>query len=513
VSLESGVDESASDGGGGEGRGGPAGTDGRFLARPPARPGMTTDGADADADAIAFGTDGWRATLEEFTAPRVRMVAQGVASALREGVASAAERRQVAVGFDARPTSPAFARAVADVLAANGLDAWLAERDCPTPATAWLVREEDLAGGVVITASHNPPDYNGIKFLPAGGAPALPETTDRIVANLAEPRSARAGGDEDHRGSVTERDFVAAYLDACEGFLDADLHGLTVAYDAMHGSGRGVTDDLLRRAGASVPSLRCEPDPEFGGTPPEPAADRVPDLVELVTGGDADLGVVNDGDADRIGVVTPERGFLDPNLFFAAVYDFLLESRSGDVVRTVSTSSIVDRVAEAHGQSAHEVAVGFKWVARAMAEHDALLGGEESAGFGLASHLRNKDGVLLALVAAAAEAERSIDARVDDLLATHGGIHQGKESVDCPDERKEAVIEALEGRLPEEIAGVSVEGINTVDGFKIALADGTWVLVRPSGTEPKLRIYAEAGDEGRVAALLDAGRDVVAPLI
>jgi phosphomannomutase len=286
-----------------------------------------------------------------------------------------------------------------------------------------------------------------------------------------------------------------------------------VAYDAMHGSGRGVTDDLLRRAGASVPSLRCEPDPEFGGTPPEPAADRVPDLVELVTGGDADLGVVNDGDADRIGVVTPERGFLDPNLFFAAVYDFLLESRSGDVVRTVSTSSIVDRVAEAHGQSAHEVAVGFKWVARAMAEHDALLGGEESAGFGLASHLRNKDGVLLALVAAAAEAERSIDARVDDLLATHGGIHQGKESVDCPDERKEAVIEALEGRLPEEIAGVSVEGINTVDGFKIALADGTWVLVRPSGTEPKLRIYAEAGDEGRVAALLDAGRDVVAPLI
>jgi phosphomannomutase len=486
-------------------------------------------GSSADADAIAFGTDGWRATLDEFTTPRVRMVAQGVATALAETGAAG----PVAVGYDARPTSPDFARAVADVLATNGRDVWLADRDCPTPATAWLVREEGLAGGIVITASHNPPDYNGIKFLPAGGAPALPETTDRIVENLVTPAAAdeatqiEAEADEAAKpgdgtaaeaadrsaGEVVERDFVGPYLDQCASFQAADLGGLTVAYDAMHGSGRGVTDALLERAGASVDRLRCARDAEFGGTPPEPAPERVPDLVAAVAGGDADLGVVNDGDADRIGVVTPARGFLDPNLFLATIYDFLLESRPGDVVRTVSTSSIVDRVADAHGASVHEVAVGFKWVARAMQAENALVGGEESGGYGITRHLPNKDGVLLALVAAAAEAERPIDDRVDDLLATHGEIHQGKVSVDCPDERKGPVIEELEGVLPDEVAGVAVEGINTVDGFKVALADGTWVLIRPSGTEPKMRVYAEAGSEGRVDDLLAAGRDLVEPLV
>jgi phosphomannomutase len=183
------------------------------------------------------------------------------------------------------------------------------------------------------------------------------------------------------------------------------------------------------------------------------------------------------------------------------------------VVRTVSTSSIVDRVAEAHGQNVHEVAVGFKWVAEAMAEHDALFGGEESGGFGLPDHLRNKDGVLVALVAAAAEHEEPLDARVDRLLDEHGEIHQNRISVDCPDDRKEPVLEDLEVALPETLAGVAVDGINTVDGFKIRLEDGTWVLVRPSGTEPKLRVYAEASSPERVEDLLEAGRDLVEPLV
>jgi len=237
-----------------------------------------------------------------------------------------------------------------------------------------------------------------------------------------------------------------------------------------------------------------------------------------VTGGEADLGVINDGDSDRVAIVTPERGFLDPNLFFASVYDDLLsgsedQSASGDVVRTVSTSSIVDRVAEAHGQFVHETAVGFKWVAEAMGEHDALMGGEESGGFGVSAHLRNKDGVLVALLAAAAAAEKPLDDRVDALLAEHGEIHQGRVSVDCPDDRKTGVLEELEADLPETVAGEGVADVSTVDGFKMTLADGTWVLVRPSGTEPKLRVYAEAGSEARVDELLDAGRDVVEPLV
>jgi len=458
-----------------------------------------------DAAAISFGTDGWRATLDVFTEPRVRIVGQAIATTLRERD----EGDSVVVGYDARDTSRGFAEELARVLCANGFDVLLPERDTPTPIVAWTAKEGDHAGALQITASHNPPEYNGVKFIPGQGAPALPDITEDVVSNLAEPESLP----EDEHGEVTERDLVADYADHAIDYADADLDGLTVAYDAMYGSGRGVTDELLARAGADVTAMRDYLDPDFGGGSPEPTAEKVGDLIETVTGGEADIGFVNDGDADRLGIVTPERGFLDPNLFLAAMYDYLLETREGDVVRTVSTSSIVDEVAHAHGQDVHETAVGFKWVAEAMAEHDALFGGEESGGFGLTDHLRNKDGVLLALVAAAAESEESLDSRVDGLIEAYGEIHQSRISVDCPDDRKEPVLSDLETELPDAVAGVAVDGINTVDGFKVRLEDGTWLLMRPSGTEPKLRIYAEAGSEERVEELLEAGRELVKPLV
>ena len=458
-----------------------------------------------DAAAISFGTDGWRATLDVFTEPRVRIVGQALATTFLDR----GEDGSVVIGYDARETSRGFAEELARVFCANGFDVTLPDRDTPTPIVAWTAKEGDHAGALQITASHNPPEYNGVKFIPGEGAPALPDLTEEVERNLADPQSLP----EDEQGEVTERELVADYADHAIGYADADLDGLTVAYDAMYGSGRDVTDALLERAGADVSAMRDYLDPEFGGGSPEPTAEKVGDLIEVVTEGDADIGFVNDGDADRLGIVTPERGLFDPNLFLAAMYDYLLETREGDVVRTVSTSSIVDRVAEAHGQAVHETAVGFKWVAEAMREHDALFGGEESGGFGLTDHLRNKDGVLVALVAAAAESERSLDARVDALIDAYGEIHQSRISVDCPDDRKEPVLDDLEAELPDSVAGVTVDGINTVDGFKIRLEDGTWLLMRPSGTEPKLRVYAEAGSEQRVEELLDAGRTLVKPLV
>ncbi|WP_459194585.1 phosphohexomutase domain-containing protein [Halosimplex sp. J119] len=474
----------------------------------------------ADADAIDFGTDGWRATLDEFTAPRVRMVGQAVAAYLREerGEPDAdGTAGTVAVGYDARESSRGFAEDLARVLAANGFDVLVPGRDLPTPVVAWTVRERNLAGGLMITASHNPPEYNGVKFLPSGGAPALPEVTDALADRLAEPDPL----DEDEWGTVEEADLVGPYTEHVLDAVDADLSGLSVVYDAMHGSGRGVTDVLLERAGADVERLRCERDPEFGGESPEPVAAHLETLADRVADGGADLGVANDGDADRIAVVTPERGVLDPNLFFAATYEAVLDedlwsseaTTSDDVVRTVSTSSIVDRVAEAHGNEVHETAVGFKWVAEAMGEHDAVMGGEESGGFGLTAHVRNKDGVAVAALAAAIAAAEGYDARVDALLDRHGGIVQDRVSVDCPEERKDPVLADLEGALPDELAGAAVEDISTVDGFKVFLADGTWLLMRPSGTEPKLRVYAEAGSQERVDELLAAGRDLVEPLV
>jgi phosphomannomutase len=455
-------------------------------------------------DAITFGTDGWRATLEEFTAPRVRMVGQAVADYLAD---EGKTGETVVVGYDARPTSREFAEELARVLCANGHDVLLPERDRPTPLVAYAIVDRDLAGGLMITASHNPPEYNGVKFIPDDGAPALPEVTDAIESNLREPESLP----ESEWGEVREVDLVESHFEHALDLVDGAgaLDGRTIAYDAMHGSGRDTTDTLLERAGATVERHRCTRDDEFGGTPPEPSEEHLAGLVEAVRDGDADLGIANDGDADRIAVVTPERGFLDENRFFAAIYDYLLEDDAGPAVRTVSTTFLIDRVAEAHGESVIETAVGFKWVAGAMAEHDALIGGEESGGFSIRGHVREKDGVLIALLAAVADAEESLDARVDRLLADHGEIHQDKISVDCPDEEKARVLDELEGEIPDAVAGVDVEDVVTVDGFKLLLADGSWLLVRPSGTEPKLRVYAEADSEERVAELLSAGNELV----
>jgi phosphomannomutase len=457
-----------------------------------------------DVDTIGFGTDGWRATLNEFTSERVRAVAQATADYLADA-GHAGET--VAVGYDARDSSPGFADDVADVLATNGFDVLLPERDCPTPVVSHAIVDRDLAGALVLTASHNPPEYNGVKFIPDNGASALPEVTEAIEANLREAESG------DHTGEIREVDLVGPHTEHCLDLVDADLSGLTVVYDAMHGSGRGVTDDVLERAGADVIRRRTDTDPEFGGTPPEPTPEHLGGLADAVREHDADLGVANDGDADRVAAVTPERGVLDGNWFYVLAYDYLLETDSGPAVRTVSTTFHVDKLADAHGCDVIEVPVGFKWVAEAVGEHGALFGGEESGGYTMRGHVRQKDGVLMALVAAAAASEDALDERIDAIEAEHGEIHQDKVSVDCPDDRKQAVLDALADDLPESVAGEAVERVNDADGFKILLADGSWLLVRPSGTEPKMRVYAEAGSGDAVATLLDEGRSLVEPLV
>ena len=452
-------------------------------------------------DEISFGTDGWRATLDTFTAPRVRMVGQAVATYLDdEGVPGA-----VAVCYDARESSPGFAEELARVLCANGRDVYMPERDRPTPLLAWNVVERGLAGGLMLTASHNPPEYNGVKFIPDDGAPALPAATDAIEDRLAEPDPLS----EEEWGTVREVDFRTTHADHALDLVDADLGGLAVSYDAIHGSGRGVTDGLLERAGADVDRLRCEDDPTFGGVSPEPTRENLAELIDRVASGGAELGVANDGDADRIAVVTPDRGLLDANLLFAALYDYLLETDSGPAVRSVSTTFLVDRVAATHDEEAFEVPVGFKWIAEAMVANDALMGGEESGGFSITGHVPEKDGVLTALLAAAAHDAEPLDERVDRLLEEHGEIHQSRVSVDCPDEEKSRTLGALSEAIPESVARVRVEDVNTADGFKLLLEDGSWLLVRPSGTEPKLRIYAEAAEENRVEALLEAGSELV----
>ena len=458
-------------------------------------------------DKIAFGTDGWRATLDTFTDERVRIVGQAIADHLE----AAGHDEPVAVGYDARETSEGFAESLAEVFAGNGFDVILPERDAPTPVIAYAIVDRGLAGACMVTASHNPPEYNGVKFIPSDGAPALPDVTEDVVSRLAEPDLLPEG----ERGSIERVDLVSAHADAARALVGADLDGLTVAYDAMHGSGRGVTDALLESAGAEVVRLRCDRDVTFGGESPEPSAEHLGELADRVTdpGSDVDLGIANDGDADRIAVVTPDRGVLDANLFYAACYDRLLEDDSGPAVRTVSTTFLVDRIAEAHDEAVYETPVGFKWVAEAMGDHDALFGGEESGGFTLRGHVREKDGVLMALLAAGTHAAEPFDERVDRLLDEYGQIAAGKVSLDCPDDRKDGVLDDLEDHIPESVCGHSVAKVVTLDGFKLLLENGSWLLVRPSGTEPKLRVYAEADSDDAVDDLLAEGTEIVEPLI
>ena len=456
-------------------------------------------------DKIAFGTDGWRATLDVFTDERVRIVGEAVARYLEaEGYTD-----PVIVGYDARETSPDFAESLAEILAGHGFDVLLPERDCPTPVIAYAIVDRGLSCALMVTASHNPPEYNGVKFIPEDGAPALPERTEKIVENLAEPDLLP----EEEWGEIREVDPIPSHADHAHDLVDADLSDLTIVYDALYGSGQGVTDALLEAAGAEVIRRRCERDPTFGGGEPEPSPSNLQPLADAVDEHDADLGIANDGDADRIAICTPDRGYLDENLFFAAVYDYLLESDSGPAVRSVSTTFLIDRIAEANGEEVIEVPVGFKWVGKAMGEADALIGGEESGGFSIRGHIREKDGVLMALLAGAVTAAKPLDERVDALLEEFGEIHASKRSVGCPDDQKDRVLSDLEDHSPESVAGSAIKNTVTLDGFKLLLEDGSWLLIRPSGTEPKLRVYGESSSPDRLETLLDEGVDLVEPLV
>ncbi len=452
-------------------------------------------------DKIRFGTDGWRATLDSFTVPRVRKVGQAIADYLTEYEQPAAT---VAIGYDARESSRDFAEEISRVLCNNSHSVLFPTRDIPTPVLAWNIVAKDLHGGIMITASHNPPNYNGIKFIPSTGAPALPAVTSEIEHRLGPPTNSQTKP----TGTVTETSFVEPYCTHLHSLVPTDLTGLSVAYDAMHGSGREILQSILQTANATVEPIRCTRDPTFGGTPPEPSKENLSTLRKTVQD-DFDIGIATDGDADRIAIVTPEHGYINGHLFFALLYDYLLETKTGPAVRTVSTTYLIDKIAQHHGENVIETPVGFKWIAEQMQEHNALFGGEESGGYSIRGHVPEKDGILMGLLACAATVDQSLDSRLDSLQSTHGLPVQDKISIDCPDHQKTTVLDSIGDAIPDSFAGGTVGEVNDLDGFKIQLADGSWVLFRPSGTEPKIRVYAESSSEDQCKNLLETGRNFV----
>ncbi|MBS1254017.1 MAG: Phosphoglucosamine mutase [Anaerolineales bacterium] len=477
---------------------------------------------------IQFGTDGWRAVIsDEFTFENVRHVSQAIADWLLEGPEKpegleekSTSGPSVVVGFDTRFLSDRYGMEVARVLAGDDIGVHLTRADCPTPALSYAVRGLDADFGVMLTASHNPPRYNGIKLKAAYGGSALPATTkqiqSRLDANLRSGREPEALEFEEavSAGLIQRFDPLPAYLAHVKSLVDFERIAARcpkVLVDPMYGAGRGYTRSFLNRIDSGcADEIHGGMNPGFAGIHPEPIGRNLSELIEGVRAGGYDLGLATDGDADRLGAVDAQGTFVTPHLIYSLVLRHLVEDRGwhGSVVKTVSTTQLVNRLAERYGLQLHETPVGSNYLCELILEDDVLIAGEESGGITIQNHIPDGDGILmgLLLIEIMAYYGRPLHEIIEDLLADLGPVAYGRDDVRTKQPfSKPELVERLTAGAPAELAGRPVDYVNNADGVKYVLVDGSWLLIRPSGTEPVLRIYAEAPDDGGVQTLLRAG--------
>jgi len=463
---------------------------------------------------IRFGTDGWRAVVaDDFTYENVRAVAQAVAWYL-DG-----DPRPVVVGHDTRYCAELFAREVARVLAGNGRPVLLLDGPAPTQVTSWTVVGHGAAGGVVVTASHNPPEFNGLKYKPDYGGSASPEVVgelERLSARAqAEGVTAMPFAEALAAGTVTVIDPLPEYTAQIGRMIDLPRlreAGLTILHEAMYGAGAGYVARLLGGGSTRVDELHAERNPGFGGMHPEPIEQWMPEAMARMRAGGHDLGIANDGDADRVGIIDERGVFVNQLQVMGLLSMYLLEKRGmrGDLVRSLTTTGMVDRLGEQFGVPVHELQVGFKYIGPRMTETDALIGGEESGGFGFRGHLPERDGILAGLMVAMMIVDYGMPlsrilAHLEELVGPHAyARHDIAMERDGYQERKQEMYLRVGENPPTELAGEEVVRSRSDDGFKFYLADGSWALVRFSGTEPLIRVYSEAPTPERVQQLLAA---------
>lgn len=466
---------------------------------------------------IKFGTDGWRAVIsDEFTFENVRKVSQAIADLVL--AQSRSPQPVMVVGFDTRFLSDRYAREVAKVLAGNGIKVYISRGDVPTPMLSYSVVHLHADGGVMITASHNPPRYNGMKLKAAYGGSASPEDSEKVVEFLhANERAGREPAlipfeEGEEAGLIVRFDPYPAYRDHLSTLIDFDrLAGrkMRVLIDPMYGAGRGYLKNLLRGAGIEAEEIHGDMNPGFGGLHPEPIARYLNDLIRAVPEGNWDLGLANDGDADRIGAVSETGRFVDPHRIMSLALRYLVEEKGkkGAVVKTISTTQALNVMSSRYGIPIYETPVGFNYIADYMMRDEVLLGGEESGGISIEGHIPEGDGILMGLLIAEVMAYHGVG--LEELLMSlnesFGEFHYGRNDLRVPPFSKKELVEMLLSEAPDRIAGVPVREINSMDGVKYILDDDSWLLIRPSGTEPVLRIYSEARTPDRVPVLLREG--------
>jgi phosphomannomutase len=464
---------------------------------------------------IRFGTDGWRAVIgEDFTFENVRICARAVAEYFRETYGT---ERPLVVGYDTRFLSEEFALEAARVAAAAGFRVQLASRPAPTPAVSYRILEVGACGAIVITSSHNPYKWNGLKVKPHYAGSASPEVVAaieaRIPALLENPEGVvSAPKDSD---AIERFDPVPGYLAAVSRHVDLDrvrAAGLRVAVDQMFGAGAGLFPELLQGGATTCVELHGERNPLFPGLrAPEPIEPNLGELLNLVASGGFDLGVANDGDADRVGLVDERGRFVDQLRTFALIAYYLLEVRGfrGPIVKSLTTTEMVRILAERYGVECLETPVGFKYIGPLMMERDALVGGEESGGYGFRGHLPERDGILagLFLIDMAARTGKRPSELLDDVFQVTGPHYYRRIDVELEAGEQAEVRARLEGASPAEVAGRPVLRHDTTDGWRFFVPEG-WLLLRLSGTEPLLRVYCEVRDEELVEPLLAAGLEL-----
>ncbi|MEJ2732207.1 MAG: phosphoglucomutase/phosphomannomutase family protein [Anaerolineae bacterium] len=478
---------------------------------------------------IKFGTDGWRAVISDtFTYNNLRLVAQAIADYVRHeggnGPSPTSSQKAVVIGFDTRFLSDRYAAEIARVMAGNGIVAWLTRADAPTPAISYSVLKKQATAGIMVTASHNPPRYNGIKLKAAYGGAALPRQARRVEHYLEEAEAqARGPNIMDYQraldeGLIRRFDPAWAYYEHLATLVDLDIIStgeLRVVADAMYGSGRGCICEMLSRTRCQVHEIRGEMNPGFGGIHPEPIARYLNALVAAMGAYHADVGLATDGDADRIGAMDALGKFVDPHHIFALALRYLVQKRGwkGMVIKTVSTTMMVDRLAAKYGLPLQETPVGFNHIADYMLQNDVLIGGEESGGIGIKGHIPEGDGILMALLLLEIMADAAVPLHelIADLQHEAGPVCYARTDlrVRHPVVKREMVTR-LTADAPSSIGGVAIREVDTLDGVRYRLEDESWLLIRPSGTEPILRVYAEAPMEQGVKALLDYGEKVAA---
>jgi alpha-D-glucose phosphate-specific phosphoglucomutase len=461
---------------------------------------------------IKFGTSGWRAIIaEEFTFENVNRAVDGIAHYVRS---TNSGQPTLLVGYDTRFLSEVFAAHTAERLGGHGIAALLSNEKAPTPALAFEIRRRKTNGGLNFTASHNPPEYNGIKFSTADGAPALPEVTQKIEAIIASPPAPLPVAKP---AAVETVDLRPTYVEDMARKINLDLirsSGLRLAYDPLYGAGLGYLDHTLAQAGIPVTVIHGWRDVMFGGHRPEPAEEYLEPLKAAMAEKGATLGISTDGDADRFGIMDQGGVFISPNHIIGLLLDYLVESRpwakqagwNGGVARSVATTHLVDAVARHHGLPVHETPVGFKYIGELIDRDAIILGGEESAGLTMRGHVPEKDGILACLLVAELVASRKagLAQQLQDLFRKVGSFYPGRWNVSLTENLKKRFAERS-GAEYSFFGGRRVAKTQRIDGLKLILEDGSWVLFRLSGTEPVCRLYCEAPSLQQLEELGQAG--------